>query len=243
MMRIVHLTLFLALFGTLASSTYHWEKDERCPGYNENRRRANDPNEPDLRLADDDLLEIIEKVVTKNHDVSIESGKASSSLHGAATNAHRKLQEFTTMLKMYWKVGYCWQDEYDRERTWCMGCEGSTCQEDDVLWLKRCDEDDEEQRFVLEMVEDAEMKMMKIKPWTDSNLCWTRTGDNAHTLQKCGNDFLDASGRDKQAIIVRFNDQEDCEGDESFELHPNGRSEASDCDDACPQCLDNHHRE
>jgi hypothetical protein len=54
---------------------------------------------------------------------------------------------------------------------------------------------------------------------------------------KCGNDFLDASGRDKQAIIVGFDNKDDCEGDESFELHPNGRSKDSDCEDLCPLCL------
>jgi hypothetical protein len=236
MTKIVYLTLSLALLGTLASAD--WDTDERC----EDRRRAFDPNEPDLRLLDDDLFEMGEKVVTKNHDVTMQSQKASPNIRGSVTNPHRKLPEFTTMLKIYWKLGYCWQEEYERERKWCMGCEGSTCQEDDFLWLKRCDEDDLEQRFILEMVEDAEKKMMKIKPSTDSNLCWTRTGDSSHTLQKCGNDFLNASGRDKQAIIVDFDKEEDCEGDECFELHPNGRSEVSDCEDECPMCLNNHHR-
>jgi hypothetical protein len=236
MMRIFYLTLSLALFGTLASAD--WDEDERC----KDRRRAFDPNEPDMRLLHDDLFKMGEKGVTKNHDVTMHSGKASSNIRGSAPNAHRKLQEITTMLKMYWKLGYCWQEEYERERMWCMGCEGSTCQEDDYLWLKRCDEEDLEQRFVLEMVEDAEKQMMKIKPSTDTDLCWTRTGDNAHTLQKCGNDFLDASGRDKQAIIVDFDTEEDCEGDECFELHPNGRYQADDCGDACPQCLNIHHR-
>jgi hypothetical protein len=41
-------------------------------------------------------------------------------------------------------TGYCWQDEWE-DRKWCLECEGSSCGEDDYLWIKKCDEDEKEQ--------------------------------------------------------------------------------------------------
>ena len=41
-------------------------------------------------------------------------------------------------LKIHWQVGYHWQDEW-REREWCMGCFGDSCNENDRLVIQVCE--------------------------------------------------------------------------------------------------------
>jgi hypothetical protein len=190
-----------ALFGTLTNA---WNEDSRCY-----RRRASDPKETDQNL-------VIEK---SDQVASPEKGLFRGS------EDERQLQQWTFMLKMYWEEGYCWQEEW-RERKWCLKCEGSNCNEDDYLLLDECSWNDNEQWFVYESI-NADENWIKLKPWTNPDLCFTRSGVNAHTLKPCGDDYLDSSGRDAQ-ILIGFRENGE------FELHPNGRS---------GDCLVNEHRE
>jgi hypothetical protein len=202
MMRIAHAILSVAaLFGTL---TYAWKEDSRC-----SRRLAFDPNETDKNLVIDES----EKVVSPEKDLLPRS------------EDKRQLQQWTFMLKMYWEEGYCWQFEWG-ERKWCLKCEGTKCNEDDYLVLDTCSWNDDEQWFVYESI-DADDSKIKLKPWTNSDLCWTRSGDNDHTLKPCGDGYLDSSGHDAQ-VLMGFKETGE------FELHPNGRS---------GDCLVNDHRE
>jgi hypothetical protein len=193
-----------ALFGTLA---FVWKEDSRLI-----RRGAFDPNDTDTNL----VIDKSEHVVSP--DKSLRRG----------SEANRQLQQ-TFMLKMYWEEGYHWQEEW-KERKWCLKCESSNwgghiCKEDDHLLLDECIWNDNQQWFVYERIDSAE-RTIKLKPWTNPDLCWTRTGESAK-LKPCGNDYVDSEGRDTQ-VFIGFKESGE------FELHPNGRSD---------DCMVNDHRE
>ena len=135
-------------------------------------------------------------------------------------------------------TGYCWQEEWE-DRKWCLECEGSTCGEDDYLWVKKCDEDEKEQvrqirpnrqqfetavfshillfqRFIYRPVSGTDGG--HLSPYYRQDLCWERTRVNAHQLRPCSNYY-------KQIIVgIRFDDK--------FEMHPNRRPN---------DCLEQHH--
>jgi hypothetical protein len=127
---------------------------------------------------------------------------------GQAVDIHRKLQSTAFSLKMYWQEGYCWQEEWD-ERKWCLECQGSSCGEGDYLVIETCSSSST-QKFVYEGE--------NLKPYTSQDLCWERTGRNAHQLKKC------ASSSEQIIKGIKF--------DGNFEMHPNGYSD---------DCLTNQH--
>jgi hypothetical protein len=115
-----------------------------------------------------------------------------------AMDIHRELRSTVFSLKMYWQEGYCWQEEWD-ERKWCLRCQGSSCNENDYLLIETCSSSSK-QKFVYQGE--------KLKPYTRQDLCWERTGRNAHQLKTC-------SSSSKQIIKgLKF--------DGNFEMHPNG---------------------
>jgi hypothetical protein len=204
-MRIVIAHAILSVAALLSTLATAWEEDSRC-----SRRRALDPNKTDTNLG----IQKSEQVAAVSPDKNLRGPEA-----------NRQLRQLTFMLKMYWEEGYCWQEEW-RERKWCLKCEGSKCNEDDHLLLDNCSWNDDEQWFVHESI-DADERKIKLKPWTNPDLCWTRTGDSTHTLKPCGNNYVDSTGRDAQ-VLIGFKESGE------FELHPNGRS---------GDCLVNDHRE
>lgn len=115
----------------------------------------------------------------------------------------------------YLRIGYFWQEE-DFERRWCLECDGSTCRKDDTLHIKKCNDNEPNQRFVYEEVPGTGGG--RLKPFEDQNLCWQRTGPNEHTLQDCGTSC-------RQIIKgIQYIGR--------FEMHPNGKPD---------DCLEQHH--
>ena len=186
-----------------------WVEDPRCPGYGKwGRRRTFDPDENDMKLFEEGLTETEKPVDGSN--VAIKSNK---NLRAIKPASHRHLNGIINFqIKMYWEEGYCWQEEWN-EREWCLECETS-CVQDDHLWLRKCDEGENKQRFTYETINQA-TKAVKIKPLSRQDLCWTRTGINEMQLQPCGNSYKAGVGRDLQ-ILIGF------EEIGKFELNPNG---------------------
>jgi uncharacterized membrane protein YgcG len=179
-----------------------WEVDSRCTGRRELEDVRFGLNEAEqrhhvkisgtkLRGADHNPLE---EDWLDASNVKVVGGAV-----GEVVDFRRELQSSTVFqLKIYWQEGYCWQDEWN-ERRWCLQCEGSSCGENDYLLIRECSSSSK-QRFVYQ---DG-----KLKPNTSQDLCWTRTGRNAHQLKSCGNN-------DKQLINgLKYSG--------NFEMHPNG---------------------
>jgi hypothetical protein len=157
--------------------------------------------------------------------------KANKNLRGVGRSSFRQLDDiFHFQVKMYWEEGYCWQNEWD-ERDWCWECEGSGCGEGDHIWLKECDDNEDDQRFTYENIDET-IQAIKIKPLNSQDLCWTRTGENEHQLKPCGDNYKDeATGLDKQ-VLVGFAESG------RFQLHPNGFDETNP---DMFKCITTHH--
>jgi hypothetical protein len=145
-------------------------------------------------------------------------------LSGSHTCPHRRLDSFLfQIVKMYWEEGYCWHQEWD-EREGCLECEGSTCEEDNHLWLKKCDGSGDEQWFVYETV--MQLPKRSSSSHTQGKIF---AGPERESMlislsHVAKGDYLDDEGRDKQVLIG-------IQQSGSFEPHPNGRSNA---------CMINH---
>eukprot|EP00560_Eucampia_antarctica_P003610 CAMPEP_0197840098 /NCGR_PEP_ID=MMETSP1437-20131217/45406_1 /TAXON_ID=49252 ORGANISM="Eucampia antarctica, Strain CCMP1452" /NCGR_SAMPLE_ID=MMETSP1437 /ASSEMBLY_ACC=CAM_ASM_001096 /LENGTH=622 /DNA_ID=CAMNT_0043449649 /DNA_START=116 /DNA_END=1985 /DNA_ORIENTATION=+ len=91
-------------------------------------------------------------------------------------------------LKLYWELGYCWQEEMI-ERLWCMECAGQTCEFGDKLVAQVCDECDVAQRF--EYVPSSSFSGGQIRVANSSgnsdisSLCWTNYHDHVYRLEEC----------------------------------------------------------
>lgn len=131
------LVLVIALLLTLVSA---WDEDPRCT--RRRRRRAATINSTDSRLVEDGLtIEGIRSRPRMHSNATVLTHQHEGRLRGSA----RKLADVTVFqLKMYHEEGYCWQDEWE-DRKWCLECEGTTCGENDYLWIRKCDENEREQ--------------------------------------------------------------------------------------------------
>lgn len=74
-------------------------------------------------------------------------------------------------IKMYWREGFCWQEEYSKERRWCWTCWGDWphCDENDKVEIKWCDEWNEAQRWVYKPASD---EYGRISPAMNQTLCF-----------------------------------------------------------------------
>ena len=112
------------------------------------------------------------------------------------------------------------QEEWE-EREWCLECQGSKCNENDYLWVKKCD-DDIHQRFIYEEI--AGSGGGRIKPLTRPDLCWERTRVNAYQLRPCSTNYTQ--------ILMGFSQSG------RFELHPYGHDKT---DPVCKLLNQHHH--
>ena len=91
----------VALFSPLVSA---WDVDSRCPP------------PPDRRLEPEPLEEdglIYEELLPSKQVVqSSEMGGSQTNLRGSEADVHRELADVDYFqVRMYWKKGYCWQEE------------------------------------------------------------------------------------------------------------------------------------
>lgn len=203
---LIAITAAAAMLPHHAAAQQKWDEDPRC----RRNRKLFDPNEPDPRLVEDGLT--IEGIRSRPRNTTNEVKAASPP--GRMLRGDRSDTRF--QLKMYHEKGYCWQGEWDEKR-WCLECEGKSCGEDDYLWIKKCDKDEDEQWFVYREISGTGGG--HLSPYERQDLCWERTRVNAHQLRPCDK-------KEKKQIIkgIRY--------DGKFEMHPNGRPDA---------CLEQHH--
>jgi hypothetical protein len=71
-------------------------------------------------------------------------------------------------LKLYWELGYDWQEEF-WEQEWCMECDGTSCQEGDEMFLRTCDDDNT--WFVYQPVTAAAVNGTVLFQIANTNLC------------------------------------------------------------------------
>ena len=91
------------------------------------------------------------------------------------------LHEDTFRLKLFWRFGYEWQEE-DFERAWCMGCDGSSCQEGDKVRVYECDGGNEMFRFINQENNEVQIYL------ADFDLCLeSRSGEKDLKVEECDN--------------------------------------------------------
>jgi hypothetical protein len=194
----------VAFFRTFASAEENWDEDPRCPGYGNKTK-------PNTRFLKNGLAETGTPIRRSNV-----VAKPDKNLRGV----HRKLDEiYNFQLKMYWEEGYCWQNEWE-DREWCLECEGTSCGQDNHLWLKKCDDDKDEQRFTYKII-NATTQAVKISPLDRQDLCWTTIGDKEMMLKECGDTYKDEVTRLDKQVLIGF-----AEGGR-FQLHPDGFDETN----------------
>ena len=171
-MKLAIVTL-LAAFFTVSAQPPPWQVDDRCL-----RRRAFEDYFFDSSLDDDEVKTVWNEVKPSRVNA----------LRGA-----RELQDDFFAIKLHWYGPCTWQEEYI-ERRWCMACQGNTCEAGDYLWVVACNGSEDNQRWVSETVSGG----IKLKPQTDTSLCWDEDGDSTggkyYTLQTC------ADGGESQII-------------------------------------------
>ena len=141
-----------------------WDVDPRCPPPPTPKRTL-------LQEQDDAWLTALAHAA--HHDDTL-SQKAL--LRG---NTLRELESIAVFqLKMHWEEGYCWQEEYSRERKWCWECEGA-CEEGGRLWWQKC-VDINDQKFTY--LPDPQGGRFKT---AFHDLCLQRVSNTQYLLQKC----------------------------------------------------------
>lgn len=149
-----------------------WDVDPRCP--DDERRLLQGPN--DFEDPNEPPPDSITKEEAKRRELAIVGTTNPVSFN----------------MKLYWRPGYCWQQEWE-EREWCLECYGGTCDEEDPLWIKACDQYDIRQRF--------EWVQLGIDPTTYQNtgqlkvagkdLCVEQVEDGKFRLQGCDSTVVD----------------------------------------------------
>ena len=84
-------------------------------------------------------------------------------------------------LKMHWEEGYCWQEEYARERKWCWECKEG-CKEGGSLWWQKC-VDSKDQKF--NYLPDPQGGRFKT---AYNDLCVHSVSVTQYVLRKCSTD-------------------------------------------------------
>ena len=171
----------------LFSVAIAWEVDDRCP----------DPPPPPRRLLQHDI------------DDADMASEPSLSPYLRGTNDQRNLLS-SFQLKMFWKEGYCWQEEWI-ERKWCMSCQGEKCTPGERLWLQFCDAGQVTQQFYYLPVANSGNGQLKT---ASENLCLERVSDEVFKLYECK-----TTNRDNQLFVGIKTDGR------LFELSPKGKTD------------------
>jgi hypothetical protein len=139
----------------------------------------------------------------------------------------RQLETIIFQLKLYHEPGYCWQGEWE-DRMWCAQCINE-CEESDYLELQKCRSNEVKQHFTYEPMPDGIGG--RIKPLSNTSLCWERTRARAHQLSPCD----DITGIVNVSQIFRGVDMF-----KPFELHPYTRGDQT-ANPHGPMCLTSEH--
>ena len=231
----------LLISASLLKLSLSWNCDARCPlvaylecleyeAKNGNRRQLFFPHDND----DASYLDEYEQEEPETLDMSVYTPTThNNGLRGSqqtTTSSHRELADETYFqLKLYHELGYCWQSEWE-DRLWCAECNSTDeCYEDDYLEIQKCNATEAKQYFLYEAMPNGVGG--RIKPLTNTSLCWERTRVNAHQLQPCD----DIDGTVNKSQIFR-----DFDYHEKFELHPFKRGDNTSHPDGA-MCLSNHH--
>lgn len=172
----MHAGFFVSFLGWMSfrvveSRYIQWDIDPRCP--DEDRRQLQDDTEDrgvrGSYAEEDNPLE--------QQDVDADD------LH---RNRELGTNPVTFNFKLYWQQGYCWQQEW-RERQWCLECPGTTCSEDEFLWINECNQYDALQRFEwVQLGTDGytgqNQGLLKV---ASQNLCVEQTEANVFRLKTC----------------------------------------------------------
>ena len=198
--------LFFLTFSVLCGPSIGWETDARCPA-------------PRLLLELGSMTHLDTDILTLRSDSpEVPPSEGIRNLRGNDALTHRELQS-SFQLKMFWKEGYCWQEEWI-ERKWCLTCDGNTCKKGEKLWIRFCARNQSNQRFIYIPVQGTGGGQLKT---ATENLCIERTGEISYLLAGCN-----STNNDTQIFTgVRIDGS-------PFELSPKGQRS---------QCLTNnaHH--
>ena len=158
----INMTLSLVLMAAGMRSALAWDVDPRCP-----------PPPAPAPAPQKRTLEQDEDAWLNNLRTRADSTTA---LQG---NTIRDLQAINVFsLKMHWEEGYCWQEEYSRERKWCWECQEG-CKEGSALWWQQC-VDTKDQKFTY--LPDSEGGRFKT---AYHDLCLHRVSNTQYVLKKC----------------------------------------------------------
>lgn len=189
----------ILLLHLISKVVFGWDVDPRCPAPRGKRVLEEDVGEGDL------LLDELEYEKSLN-DFPKENSNTTKALRGAVdstvfTSRKLSLPKFFS-IKMHWKLGYCWQEEYDRHRKWCWQCKGE-CEENEELWFQKCNKNIDTQRF--SYIPDVVGGRFKVY---GKDLCLQRVSRTRYQLRKCN------VSKKSQIIIGFFADGH------PFELQP-----------------------
>lgn len=185
---------FFLFFRSL--SVEAWDVDPRCPPPPESKR---DLQLKEIWFQEEDF---------QKRDVTSQT----TLLRGPSFRDLQTSQNNVFSLKMHWEEGYCWQEEYSRERKWCWEC-ANGCKVGGILWWQKC-VDVKDQKFTyLPDINGGRFKTAY------HDLCLTRVSTTQYVLQPCSDN--------RAQVIVGFRDD-----GKPFELMPLG-------DDS--QCINQDH--
>lgn len=183
MMPVQMLLKLSLLFGLAAVRVLSWNVDERCLHH----RQLNS-------------IQLEEKWI---EELEIENEAITEDEQEIRPLTRRELQSsYRFNLKMHWKVGNCWQDEWI-ERFWCAQCEGTSCNEGDVLNIRACKTGVAAQQFTwIPTKGGGRLKVAR------KDLCLERIGTNEFELRNCSSTLMQ--------VLVGFNQYS------PFEINPFG---------------------
>jgi hypothetical protein len=136
-------------------------------------------------------------------------------------------------LRLYWEVGYYWQETYD-ETYWCMECGGdnTSCTLGNEIYIEWCADGSSGNNNSQQWLLVGNAASSTIRPVVDTNLCITVMGydeGNPLRLYNCNDNDDDANNTNQLFSIVglpstaasttRNNDNDDHD-DDKFEIKP-----------------------
>ena len=132
-------------------------------------------------------------------------------------------------LRLYWEVGYYWQETYD-ETYWCMECGGdNTCTLGNEIYIEWCATDGSRNNNNQQWLLVGNAARSTIRPVVDTNLCITVMGydeGNPLRLYRCDdsdnntNQLFSIVGLPSTAASTTRNNDNDDHDDDKFEIKP-----------------------